>query len=410
MTLRTRLARALFPDVIHEAVGEALKAVDDPWWRRLGSQPPADPHPDSPLAAYRENPLAFRLVHLMVDHVLGEGVSWPLGDAALAAWLPSWWEHPLNALDLRIRGWLTELVLTGDLFITLHPRADGLTVVRALPSTAVDEIKANPQDLDDEWRFHQVGTADQPDGVWWTAAAHGGNALHFAINRPVGQARGQSDLATVLPWLRRYSAWLRDRAAINRAKAAFVYDVTVHGSEADVARRRAELAHPPPSGSVIIHNEAEEWRAVSSNVEAGEAQADGRALRLMIAAGMGVPLHFLSEGESATRSTAREMGEPTRRSFAERQRVFGRILQEVARAAARLAVEAGAPLPTRALEGIPAPRFPDLTREDNASLSRAAQQIVQALETATARGWLSDDEAARWFRKFAGESDHAIAT
>jgi hypothetical protein len=40
--------------------------------------------------------------------------------------------------------------------------------------------------------------------------------LHYAINRPVGAVRGESDLAPLLRWLSRYAAWLEDRARLNR--------------------------------------------------------------------------------------------------------------------------------------------------------------------------------------------------
>ncbi len=71
-------------------------------------------------------------------------------------------------------------------------------------------------------------------------------------------------------------------------------------------------------------------------------EADGKAIRLMIAAGAGVPLHFLAEGESATRATAREMGTATFRHFSHRQHVFGAIVEDVIRVAAR---RAGRPEP-----------------------------------------------------------------
>ncbi len=57
--------------------------------------------------------------------------------------------------------------------------------------------------------------------------------LHYAINRPVGALRGESDLAPLLRWLSRYAAWLEDRARLNRFRTAFLYVV-----------RRATRARP----------------------------------------------------------------------------------------------------------------------------------------------------------------------
>jgi len=52
---------------------------------------------------------------------------------------------------------------------------------------------------------------------------------------------------------------------------------------------------------------------------------------------VGVPLHYLAEGESANRATAREMGTATFRHFQHRQHVFQGILEDVVRAAGRRA-------------------------------------------------------------------------
>ena len=92
-----------------------------------------------------------------------------------------------------------------------------------------------------------------------------------------------------------------------------------------------------PSRSIIVTDGNETWHAVQPHIGADDVQADGKALRLMIAAGAGVPLHYLAEGESANRSTAREMGIATLRHFAHRQLVFRQIVEDVVRQAARRA-------------------------------------------------------------------------
>ena len=79
--------------------------------------------------------------------------------------------------------------------------------------------------------------------------------LHYAVNRPVGALRGESDLAPILPWLKRYSRWLEDRVRLNAGVRAFLWVVKAP------ARLRTELAEryrqPPEPGSVIIADEQE---------------------------------------------------------------------------------------------------------------------------------------------------------
>ena len=216
--------------------------------------------------------------------------------------------------------------------------------------------------------------------------------LHYAINRPVGCTRGEGDLAPILPWLRRYREWLEDRVRVNRYRNAFLWKVTVQGaSESELRRRRSELMRPPPPGSVIVTNEGERWETVNPQVQAQEAESDGKALRLIVAAGAGVPLHFLAEGESATRATAAEMGDPTFRHYRQRQMFFCHVLEDVALVALRRAALIG----KGPLVGVPVEREPrivaeagDITRDDNLRLAQAAREITGALAVmASTAGW-----------------------
>ncbi len=169
---------------------------------------------------------------------------------------------------------------------------------------------------------------DEPDQVM----------LHYSINRQVGEVRGRSDLAQVVAWLERYDLWLEDRVRINRYKGAYLWHVQVRGAlPGHLEARRALYARIPQSGSIIVTDGNEEWRAIQPQIGADDVEADGKAIRLMIAAGVGVPLHFLAEGESANRATAREMGTATFRHFRHRQHVFAGILEDVVRWAARRA-------------------------------------------------------------------------
>lgn len=110
-----------------------------------------------------------------------------------------------------------------------------------------------------ETRFHEIpDSIDDPDGRWWNAprADPQGLAprvLHYAVNRPVGALRGESDLAAVLKWLRRYSGWLEDRVRLNAAMRAFLWIVYAPGRR--LAELQAQYRRPPADGTVIIAEE-----------------------------------------------------------------------------------------------------------------------------------------------------------
>jgi hypothetical protein len=376
---------------------------------------------------YRTNPIAFRLVQLQVDHVLGDGMQLKCEDPRVQEELDRWWHHPLNNLAVRQFDFLTALAMDGEIFVTEHLNPyDGTMYVRLVPAGLVDRIETNPDDLEDEWRYHQTAqpitpdtlmrlpSAIQAEGRWWNAPGihglpeivgqqgipadvAGGTMRHFAINRPAGVVRGQSDLVPLLPWLRRYRDWLTDRVRLNKYRTAFVWQVQLKGADARAVRQRqAELAVPPPPGSVIVANENETWTAVPANLHADDVRSDGLALRLMLAAGAGIPLYWLAEADHTARGTAAEQSEPTYRHYRQRQLFFGWAVR-------RLAVDA---LQSRGLVDVGVDdivaEFSELDRSEALFTASAVAQLTDTLATAQEQGWLRPEDAAAVYQHFVG--------
>jgi len=266
-------------------------------------------------------------------------------------------------------------------------------------------VITDESDVERELWYRQTGDDGDLAGRLWPSPLAAPESdqvmLHYAINRPVGCTRGEGDLVPILPWLRRYREWLEDRVRVNRYRNAFLWKVTLQGAgESELRRRRSELLRPPPPGSVIVTNEGEQWETVNAQVQAQEAESDGKALRLIVAAGAGVPLHFLAEGESATRATAAEMGDPTFRHYRQRQKFFCRMLEDLAMTVLRRAEQIGrvslpADLRVTAEAG-------EVTQEDNLRLARATREMAQALSLMVERGWVDEETARQWAHRFAG--------
>jgi hypothetical protein len=352
MHVRRWLAERLAgPEIRREAEAraaraeEAIRALDDGHWRAL-ERPGKTPPWHETLrtiecveATCRSNPLAARLVAMTTDFVVGAGARVTGHPFALR-----FWHDPLNAIGRRVHRWCDELSRAGELFLVLSRNpVTRMSYVREVPASQIDILETDPDDLERTLRYHQC--TDTPEGRWWPAeaAAEGGDEpeqvmLHYCLNRQVGEVRGRSDLAQVVTWLDRYDLWLEDRVRINRYKGAYLWHVRVQSPlPGQLEQRRAQYSRVPQSGSIIVTDANEEWRAVQPQIGADDVEADGKAIRLMVAAGVGVPLHFLAEGESANRATAREMGTATYRHFQHRQRLFADILEDVVRAAGRRA-------------------------------------------------------------------------
>lgn len=296
------------------------------------------------LEAWRTNPLARRIVELTSQYVVGGGLTIASKNSANHAFLQTWWQHPLNKMAVRCFEWCDELTRAGELFLSISTDAAGMSYVRAIPASEISEITTAANDRDQELHYSQKGdglgvgngrvwsaweeTTDRPDPQ--------GNyppvMLHYAVNRPAGAVRGESDLAPLLRWLARYSSWLEDRARLNRYRQTFLFVVKARfSSEAERMARQAALNRtPPPPGSILVTDESETWETLQPRLESDDANTDGLALKKMIASGAGLPLHFLAEPESATRTTAESAGGPTFRRFEQRQVYFLWLIADLA--------------------------------------------------------------------------------
>lgn len=366
------------------------------------------------LEAWRVNPLARRIVGLTSQYVVGGGINFSCPHAPTAAFLRAFWEHPLNRMAVRVYEWCDELTRSGNLFLLLSTDAAGMSYLRALPSAQVKAIHSRANDIDQElcyemrpdldctgdpqtWQAYDPRQDLSPDGSFRTVM------LHYAVNRPVGAQWGESDLAPVLRWLSRYAAWLEDRARLNRFRTAFLYIVRARfTSDAERRARQSALnAAPPTPGSILVTDEGETWDTLHPRLEADDAGEDGLALKKMLAAGAGIPMHFLAEPEGSTRTTAEAAGGPTYRHFEQRQRFFLWMMGDILRAVVNRRWQVDNHVSRRAeisLHGA------DISARDNVSLAMAASNISSVVSVARDRGLIDDAEVLRLLYRFCGES------
>ncbi|MDQ6661724.1 MAG: hypothetical protein M3Z24_12260 [Chloroflexota bacterium] len=328
---------------------------EDYYWRRLSDNwYQKDQIPSTYLElhnacyeAYNANPLAFAIIEITTSFVLGKGVTLAAHHPEVQRVLMDFWQDADNHMDTRVYALCTELALYGEQFIRFFVNPyDGHVKIRQIDPSIIDEIETDRDDIETPLRFHRrpIGpsaplpgdsslpaspTSDKQngEGEWFIA---GKEVQQFCINKVSNAKRGKSDLATLLPWLRRYKDWLTDRVRINKYKGAFLWDVELSGADRkSIERKKVEYAYPPEPGSVIIHNEAEKWSAVKPEINASEAAEDGRAIKLMIAVGAQIPEHYLSDGDNGNLATAKEMGLPTILKFQRRQHVLRSMLRAI---------------------------------------------------------------------------------
>ena len=437
----------------------ATGGEEDYYWRRLSDNwYQKDVIPSTYLEihnacyeAYNSNPLAFAIVEITTSFVLGKGVKVVGKTPRVQKVIDAFWQK--QNMDERCYQICTELSLYGEIFVRFFVNQyDGTVAIRFIDPSIIDQVECDPEDIETQIRFHRRPIGPSPTqtmdavantlnpevfgnkqgggqgggqggmrvdsaalsgmnpsdpsmaGKWFDAGSEDDQVMHFSINKVSNAKRGKSDLATLLPWLRRYKDWLTDRVRINKYKGAFLWDVALKGADAKtVNAKKMDYSYPPEPGSVIIHNDAEQWTAVQPAINANDAKEDGRAIKMMVAIGVKLPEHFLSDGDNNTRATAAEMGLPTFLKFQRRQRVIKNVLQVIFEPVVTEAQQVGALKkkldPASAFEII----FPQFDLGDNLEIGNGLNYIAGALAVAKAQGWISDETAAQYLFKKMGE-------
>ncbi len=310
--------------------------------------------------------------------------------------------------------WCEELSRSGNLFILFSTDLEGMTYVRAIPAQLIEALRTRPNDTEQITAFEfkpqyqlRHETDDPFSGqiipaVDWQPSGSDPAMLHFAINRPLGMLWGEPDLSPLLKWISRYSNWLEDRARLNRYRNSFLFVVRTRlsGETQRLQRQRQLNAIPPEPGSILVTGDQEEWSVLAPRLESNEANQDGLALKKMIAAGAGIPLHYLAEPESENKASAQSAGESTCRHFEQRQRIFLELIQMVLRQVllrsgqAQLQPEADCQI--RMIGD-------DISSADNLTLSAASLNISRSLKEMHQLGIVDHAELRRILYRFMDE-------
>ncbi|WP_374688563.1 hypothetical protein, partial [Promineifilum sp.] len=126
------------------------------------------------LAAWRANPYAKRVIDIITDYTVGDGIT-PIAPGEIGRFVDTFWTHPQNRLDLRLPDLMDELSRAGDLFLALFRNpADGMSYVRAVPKSAIVEIVTAGNDWEREVAY--VVRSDRLAGEQGSGGAGGKEA------------------------------------------------------------------------------------------------------------------------------------------------------------------------------------------------------------------------------------------
>lgn len=287
------------------------------------------------IASFRTNPMARAMISTYVAFCVGDsGVSIQCPDAQVQAFVDRFWTDPKNRLadgvELMFQDWL----LRGE---QLQEMRTG-PVSGASRRAPIDVGRIRQVDLEQGnplWPERVGITSATGDGTlqWFDVieaddltGLMGGEVFFWPGFKTLEtDVRGAPFLMPVLDWLDSYDVVLSnliDRTALMRYIS---WDVTLTGADEDEINawvRARGGRHIPRSGTMEVHNESVDMKAMTATTGAYEDVRTNQAIMTSIAAGGGLSKVWLAEPEDANRATSLTMAEPVRRRIGSVQNIF----------------------------------------------------------------------------------------
>ena len=316
--------------------------------------------------AWETNPLANNIIESSVDFVTGRGVTIGLSklddkefpDEAeredLKTKTTTFWEtfKKTNNFDGIVPEFSRRAFRDGEFFLRwFFPtgKHSEIDIDKAIPSIRFIEPERIKDSTGKVSHGIEMSTDDYNDVQFYYLVDDDGNPLekipreemsHVKIRADSTFKRGRSILFPVLKYLTYYEQWLKYRLILNKVRTAIVLIKTIKGSPTAIANLRSDRASTTATkstkaqmlepGTIITTQEGVDYKFMSPQLDARDAQSDGREIKLSIAAGVGFPeMLITSDFSNNTYSSSLTAQNPMIRKFQSWQTFFSRFYQEV---------------------------------------------------------------------------------
>lgn len=377
-------------------------------------------------AYYLRDPLAKQAIRLWTDYSLGRGFAYKAESKRAQAVLDEFWGMRANRNIFSAQGQRkssNKALVDGEVFFPIFAGAGADVKVRRIDPLEITEILTDPDDIETpvlykrEWWTLQKGlrTAyyrdwmydgdldEVPDELGQNQrATEDAMIFHLAINT-LGQ-RGYSLLTPAMDWTKAHRKFLEARASITQALSRFAWKGKSQGGAAQIAAMKSQLksSHqgggttennpPAAAGATWLENQAFDLQQMKVDTGAKNAEADGRMLKLQVAAGTGIFEHYFGDPSTGNLATSKAMELPMLKMFESYQQVwedtYGALFEFVL-------INAGIP---------PAERYVDI--DSPPIIEKDAPAIIEAIAKAlTIMPELNTDELRKMMLTTLGIND-----
>lgn len=284
--------------------------------------------------AWERNPIAASGIEYKVTYILGKGLGYSTEHPKVKEKLDEFWKinnMPISHIEI-----VRSLFVDGEVFLHFpKTRLGQIPIMVPIDAPEITYITRDPENFRKIVYYHRSYEMPKYPDVDDNAPAASiiyekreenipaEDVIHFKIGSLSNLSRGRGHLYRILEYLDEYTAWLKIRKALNKAKSAFswIFKLSTDNQTSidlwqsklnDFAKydKDGNLLDAIPTGQPMVIGKSMDVKAESPTIGAGGAAEDGRQIKLMAAVGMRLPEFMLSDGENANLATTQSQEAP----------------------------------------------------------------------------------------------------
>lgn len=299
-----------------------------------------------------KNPLGKQSIRLWTDYTFGTGMTShapkekdATEESETEKVRKAFWENKANRNVLSARGQRKssdKLLIDGEVFFAIFLGTKGEEKIRWINPLEITEIITDPDDKEDVMFYRRQ----------WSDTKGGGHdelyrsATNPKAKKPKGKEvqetliyhltyntisqRGNPLLLPALTWMKYYTKFLSSRIAIMLALAKFAWKTKVKGGQAAVDSIKAKTDQQEiEAASHLIENLGSDTMPIKTDTGARNAYDDGRQIKLMIAAAVGIPEQYYGDISIGNLATAKTVELPMMKMFQSYQAIWADAYKDI---------------------------------------------------------------------------------
>lgn len=362
------------------------------------------------LLLYRKNVRAFSAIELIKDFVLGDGIRFKANNSEVQKVLEEHWEENqwMSIIEERIRS----LAIFGEQLYPVFIDGDtGMVKVSSISPFFIQKVLRDPDDAE-KLKSVIVSLFKLPAGKGETAEAEliefnliqkpgsevlDNPAFFFGVNRISGATRGTPDLLPSLDWLEGLDNMvfsMLERASLSQN---VVFDLKMEGlNEKQLREEGKKFMAALRSGEAFAHNESVELGIQVPKLGSSDSETMTSIILKQIQAGTRLAGLFFGDSDDLTRSSASELSVPVAKAIQGRQNFVRRMVEKIFKFQITQSKKAGT-LPKDVDEGFEIEMARVFLR-DTSVIAASLKDLSETLETAVANQWITNEQAAKFYR------------